>query len=625
MVVRRALLLIAMLAGTGCRSDGDVDEGCKGVCASKVDACAEGQRAVLGGGCAAVGVPRDGCGAGFSHDGAGACTAVLPEARCADGTMAIPGETTCREVAPCGTGTWGDIPVDGQTVFVDGSFAGATSDGTRERPFRTVQAAVRAATTDATIAIAAGTYREQISPVRPLKLWGRCPSMVTIEGVSDDPLVPAIDLERPAELHDLSVRGASTGIAVLYTGGRVLLDRVRVHDTGERGIRVEGSTTSPTEVVVQRSLFERNATTAIFSYGSTVSVSDSVIRDGRPHPTYGFGSGIIGTTDERKLTGSTITVERSVVERMVEAGVAIISSQATVRDTVVRDIVAGDSASSAGVAFQAEADTKSPMVPTFALERVVIERPEGVAVTLSKSEATLAGVTIRDVLSRKKTGDIGTGIQVFRGSRLTLTDSSMRRARYAGVLLMGSSATIERSSIIDTLDDAVGGIGGPGVWATIDKNTGVRSEVNMTGSLIARAKVSGFLVSCSVGRVEDSEIRATGRDRDEVFGDGAYVSSCMTPSGIVGGELTVTRALIRDNLRAGVNVAAGTMSLGDTLVLCNSFNFEVDRTYGRDAAGAKLRADFTLEDRGGNVCGCKELGPCRAEASGLEPLGAPGK
>ena len=29
--------------------------------------------------------------------------------------MAIPGEPSCHEVAPCGTGTWGDIPVAGDT------------------------------------------------------------------------------------------------------------------------------------------------------------------------------------------------------------------------------------------------------------------------------------------------------------------------------------------------------------------------------------------------------------------------------------------------------------------------------------------------------------------------------
>ncbi|MBI2391642.1 MAG: DUF1565 domain-containing protein [Deltaproteobacteria bacterium] len=623
MVVRRALLMIALLAG--CRSDDDADRGCNGVCEPRVDPCADSERAVLGGGCAVVGVPRDGCGAGFSHDGAGACVAVLPKDRCPDGAMAIPGETVCREVAPCGEGTWGDIPVDDETLYVDGAFAGATSNGTRERPFRTVQAAVRAATTGATIAIAAGTYREQVSTVRSLKLWGRCPSMVTIEGVSDDPLVPAIQLENSAELHDLSVRGASTGIAVLYTRGRVLLDRVRVHDTGERGLRVEGSPTAPSEIVVQRSLFERNATTAIFSYGSTVTVSDSVIRDGRPHPTYGFGSGIIGTTDERKLSGSKITVERSLIERMHEGGVAIVSSEATVRDTIVRDILAGGSASSAGPAFQAEADTKGPVVPTFALERVVIERPEGVAVTLSRSEATLASVTIRDVLSRKIYGDLGTAVQVFKRSRLTLTDSSIRRARYASVLLMGSSATIERSIIADNLGDDARGVGGPGVWATMDKNIGVRSDVTVTHSLIARALVGGFLVSCSDGRLEDSEVRATGRDRDDVFGDGAYVSACTTPAGIVAAELTITRSLIRDSFRAGVNVAAGKLSLGETLIRCNAFDFEVDRTYDRDEAGEKLYADFSLEDRGGNLCGCEQLGPCRAQASGLEPVSEPGK
>jgi hypothetical protein len=59
--------------------------------------------------------------------------------------MAVPGETACRPVMPCAQGRWGDIPVDGATEHVDGSYAGGQSDGSDARPWTTIGEAVSAA------------------------------------------------------------------------------------------------------------------------------------------------------------------------------------------------------------------------------------------------------------------------------------------------------------------------------------------------------------------------------------------------------------------------------------------------------------------------------------------------
>jgi len=78
--------------------------------------CPSGQVA-SGGPCRTPGILPDECGEGFVADGRGGCDAILPPEPCPDGEMAIPGETACHEVAPCATGTWGDIPVDATTQF----------------------------------------------------------------------------------------------------------------------------------------------------------------------------------------------------------------------------------------------------------------------------------------------------------------------------------------------------------------------------------------------------------------------------------------------------------------------------------------------------------------------------
>ena len=143
--------------------------------------CAAGERPLDDGSCQNAGVRPDACADGFEADDDGGCTAILPASPCGEGTMAVPGDTECREVAPCGDAPWGDIPVDGTTRYVDGAYAGGDSDGTSRRPWTTILDALVAAAPDDLIAIAAGSYQEDVLLVsKPVRLWGRCPSMVEI-------------------------------------------------------------------------------------------------------------------------------------------------------------------------------------------------------------------------------------------------------------------------------------------------------------------------------------------------------------------------------------------------------------------------------------------------------------
>src|SRR5262245_54483601 len=72
--------------------------------------CRPGKAQRDDGTCQKAGIPPDACGEGFMPDGKDGCEAILPPEPCPKGMMAVPGETACREVAPCGEGTWGNIP-----------------------------------------------------------------------------------------------------------------------------------------------------------------------------------------------------------------------------------------------------------------------------------------------------------------------------------------------------------------------------------------------------------------------------------------------------------------------------------------------------------------------------------
>ncbi|MBW2524772.1 MAG: hypothetical protein JRI23_11380, partial [Deltaproteobacteria bacterium] len=225
-----------MLATAACGSEPPADEPPPG-------GCEGGQLSLVEEECVPVGAAPASCAAGFVFD-AGGCEPVLPPASCPPGQLAVPGETECRLVAPCGEGTWGDIPVDETTHFVDRSYTGGASNGTAEQPWTGINDAVEAAPPGALVAIAAGRYQEDLYVLKSLRFWGRCPELVEIAGAGVE--VGALDIRGPdSEVHTLAITGPGVGY-VQTTATGVLVDRVWIHDTGSRGVTLQDDFGAPT-------------------------------------------------------------------------------------------------------------------------------------------------------------------------------------------------------------------------------------------------------------------------------------------------------------------------------------------------------------------------------------------
>ena len=100
---------------------------------------------------------------------------------CAEGEL-LDGDACVPEA--CGTGTWGNLETDDDTVYVDGS-AEAGGDGSMDRPFTVIQEGLDAQEERAMVAVAAGTYVENLtmdSEHSGVHLAGRCRELVTIDG-----------------------------------------------------------------------------------------------------------------------------------------------------------------------------------------------------------------------------------------------------------------------------------------------------------------------------------------------------------------------------------------------------------------------------------------------------------
>ncbi|MBI4703320.1 MAG: DUF1565 domain-containing protein, partial [Deltaproteobacteria bacterium] len=163
------------------------------ICAALASGCGGDETAPAGGTagtlglddgtCQPAGIPPEMCAAGFEPDGKQGCEPILPPKPCPKGQMAVPGEASCRPVMPCPPGKWGELPVDEATEHVDGSYAGGDSDGSAAKPWTTIGEAVKAAAPGALVAVAAGTYTEDVLiKGKAVRLWGVCSEKVTIAG-----------------------------------------------------------------------------------------------------------------------------------------------------------------------------------------------------------------------------------------------------------------------------------------------------------------------------------------------------------------------------------------------------------------------------------------------------------
>ncbi len=260
-------------------------------------------------------------------DGQASCGGVLPANPCPVGLMALPGEQSCREVAPCGEGTWGDIPTDSNTEFVDGAYVGADSDGSMERPWTTIGDGLTAATAGATVAIAAGRYPSAVEIDKQVKLRGRCPSLVEISPSSGGTAIWVRAGGSGSQVHDVALSGGGLSAA---EDTSVVIERLWLHDANA-GVTVWGSN-GGAHLQMRGSLIERVGTHGISAYDASVTVEDTVIRDIEPSP-----AGIPLLLLSPHLP-AIISIRRCLVERGAGVGALLQGNSTEITDTVLRDM-----------------------------------------------------------------------------------------------------------------------------------------------------------------------------------------------------------------------------------------------------------------------------------------------
>ncbi len=619
--------------------------------------CGEHEVALPDGSCIRPGVPLDGCAAGFEHDGAYGCNPILPADPCPPGLMAVPGEVACRPVMECGTGRWGDLPVDEATTYVDGSYAGGDSDGSESKPWPTIGEAVTAAAPDAFIAVAEGVYVESVRITgKPLRLWGVCPDRVVVEAAAgpSSTICPgwmALCIGTGAdgtEVGGLALRGPGVGV-LTSDATNVLLDRLRLHDNVAKGLHAD-AIFGLSDVELRGSLVEANADVGLFVVSADLTVVDSVIRGTLPNPNnqlFGRGIGVQPRCDETSgelncedYPRSKLIVRGSVIEQNHDYGLFVSGAEATVEASVVRNTLpcALDQSSGVGILIQPycidtatgpQCDVAGRALAT--LRGSVVEQNTTMGLSVNGSDAVVERTVVRGTLPDP--GDLthGTGINVqlscmltaagpqcdptLRGNA-TVRASLIEHNRDAGLLVMGSEATIEGTVVRSTQPRASDQHGGLGISvqisclttaAGLECDPTARGSATVLGSLIEQNHEVGFLVNGSDATIQSSAVRATAaRVSDGLLGDGiSVVGGAMVASA------TITTTLIEDSVRAGLGVFGASASLDHSTLGCSAFAL----------AGEVLEGQgFQVDDGGDNRCGCPEAdGECKLVSAGLEP------
>jgi hypothetical protein len=610
--------------------------------------------------CLEPGIPPGACAAGFVHDGDRSCEPILPDA-CAAGLMAVPGDATCREVAPCGDSTWGEIAVAADTQFVDLSYAGMDSDGSAAKPWLTIQAGIDAADDDATVAVAAGTYPENLVILnKTITLAGRCPSMVEVVGSGTDPTLYVVTGAQGTRVRGVSLTGSSFGIG-LSGATDVVLQQIRIHDTAGRGLVVQDDF-GPTNFRLEDSLIEEVHMVGIYLYDVDAEVVRSVVRSTKPNAgQHGRGINqqrtpavrpsltIVGSwiVDNREngvfSSGGDVTIDASVVHGTVAplsqvggvgvvgqfdvasgeqadlrvtgsqisasegAGVSSLGSLLHVEHTVVRDTVPDlDGARGWGISFQENSGVPSQVEVLSS----VLDSNTQVGVHSSGSIGVIDNTLIRGTLPPPPS--LAGGGLVLRPSpddalrsSVQLRWSQVQDNHYLGVYVMGSDSYFESVAVQGTL-------------ALADLSAGNGVHLNATAAHGSIATFRKLLIEDSVGfgliafnssvDVDDAIVRRTTGGDGGTFGDGVTIAFSNKPTTAV-----LRRARIEESTRAAVSNFGATVVLSDTTIHCNTLQLNGETNFGNAS---------TFIDEGGNVCGCDgELGECKQTSSALQPPG----
>ena len=562
-------------------------------CVPALDVCKDGEVPLPGGGCKAVGVVE--CTGGLKLPGAASCTLVgqpatcpsgwskvkggwcepaYAKTKCAAGYKPVLGKTTCQQIRDCGSGTWGDIKTTTKTIYVDGSNKG-TAIGTKAQPYATIYMAVKYARDGDHIAIAAGTYHEDVNLNYGVTLEGRCPQMVTIKQKSSN-YYGAIDIfAKGVIIKGLTVTSDMYGI-VIYKGSTAVIEEVVATGCGTIGIFVSDGAVGS----IKNSLLHENHEAGLMMYKGKVDFTNTAILNNLPKKSTGEdGLGIVTTCTSTTDPAQQVTITDSLILGNTEFGIFLNTTRATLTRTVVADTkVRADK--DYGIGIMAQVGQGATVGSKLQFTDVLVANNRDIGVYLQGSHAIADRLVIRDTDGSAKDNYSGQGIflepdhVVTKPSSLVLRDSVISGNRRAGISVISSDCEVLRSLILDTRIQLSTSDGGFGIATNMGETPRLDRQVTLTvkDSILARNSstalnlcatkatlervlvkdTKGGMTTNAGGQVQTGEGLLAYSDKqftskaETTITDSVFNKNRVNGVRIIGSKATITRTVIQD-------------------------------------------------------------------------------
>jgi hypothetical protein len=524
-------------------------------------------------------------------------------ASCQPGTFAVAGMPACVRQGPqCPDSSWHEeaairarVPEFGGRVWYVAPTGDDGAQGSRDAPFLTVVAAMRASTSGDIIALGRGEYDAAVAIRRRLAIIGACVEGTTIapsepsvadpvlQSTRDDTVIVAdltlrgdrggVWMREPGTIHLRGVAVRETvlaGVAAAGLSSRITLEDSLVASTRGRpsdsslgyGLDVE----SGGQLEASRSQVSANHDVGIVALGAGTHVilHDVIVNDTQPDQRdLSGGRGV--SLDQ----GATLEFERLVVVGNHAMGVfATGGSLVNGIDLAVRGTRPRQSDMTLGCALSSQGGAQ------VEVERAVLEGSHEVAVLALDQDTSLRlrRAVVTGTLPAARDATRGAGIAVQRGAEVSLREVTIHRNHSLGLFVaLSASLVLEDVRVTETMPQSSDGDFGRGL------HVGEGSQVTGHRVALARNHDVGILAFGlgTVVTLEDVAVTDTQPQRSDMSaGRGLDLSG--------GASATLTRASFLGNHSVGVVAFDNGTSLTLTDVqISGTLPRPADRTVGR--------------------------------------------
>jgi hypothetical protein len=497
-------------------------------------------------------------------------------ATCPSDQALFPGEPGCVTVGPpCPQGDWAEeLPEPGpdlKLLFVKPG--AANGDGTRQRPFGTIDAAIGArGPTPAAIALAKGRYEESLDFPRNVSVIGAC----TGETLLTEPTAglgygvvnatfPGASIsnvrllaERPGawsleqgelELNNVIVESASSYGLMVTRGGKMRGRNVVIRSvmpSNEQPLTV-GVLGLEGTIELDRVQIEGVPSFAVFAQLATtvVRLKNTAIRDLPARPNTNRLGRAVHVVGE-----ASVFLESSLIERAKDSGISVaeLGSLVTLTDVVIRDTEGNGE--NTGTAIQASEGGRVNGT------RVWIERARASSIHAEKGgELHLDHLVMREVLSDPETRETGRHVNLIEGGRAVLRFVYASRALESTIAAdgPGTRLLLEDARLEDNAGRETDGTSGSGIQLQ------TAASATVTRTVVEGVRRSGVLANEATLLASDLVVRDMGSD----LSDGQAGMALMSQDGAF---VDASRVLIERGRFYGAYASGGTLIVRDIVV-----------------------------------------------------------